>query len=279
MSRNSAISIGKTGRMLACCALAATLAAVFAGVSQSATPGAVLDQSNHVIEGSATLMPGFEVAQTFTAQRTGVLSDVVLSLGAVGATSDPLLVSIIRVTAAGEPDEASVLATAAVTDADVPTGTTAPVNVAFSAGAIVTAGSMYAVWIRTESATGYTIEGSGSADFYAGGKVFLKMSPAPWDDAGGNSDAYFETWVLGLAPYVPPPPTRLGYCLGGLFLDLVYGQPAVDQRYATATPALFIEGRGITCDPPPAGYVASGFAGDEQHVPGGAYPFYARPPS
>jgi hypothetical protein len=259
-------------------ALAAVVAALFAGEAHAVTPGAVLDQHNNVIEGSITLTTGMAVAQTFTAQRTGVLSDVVLSLGVPAPTSDPLLVSIIRLTPTGEPDEGSVLATAAVTAADVPTSTTAPTDVAFPAGAIVTAGSSYGIWVRTGSASGYTIEGSGSADFYAGGKVFVRMTAgAPWDDLGGSSDAYFETWVVALVERVPPPPTRLGYCLGGVFLDLVYGQPAVDGRYAAATPALFIEGKGITCDPPPAGFVARGFAGDDQHVPGGAYPFYARP--
>jgi hypothetical protein len=247
------------------------------GEARSATPGSVLDQVNHVIEGDVTLTTGMSVGQTFTAQRTGTLSDIVLQLGAPTSTPDLLLVSITRVTGSAEPDLGSVLATASVTDADVPIGTTAPVNIAFASGPIVTAGSMYAIWIRTTSTSGYTIEGSGSSDFYAGGKVFLRLSASdPWDDFGGGSDAYFETWVLVPAQYVPSP-TRLGYCLAGVFLDLVYGQPATDPTYAPATPALFIEGIGITCDPPPPGYVARGFAGNEQHVPDGVYPFYARP--
>jgi hypothetical protein len=45
-------------------------------------------------------------------------------------------------------------------------------------------------------------------------------------------------------------PNRGGYCLNGKFLDLLYGQAAFDPTYQGATPAYYVEGKGLTCDPP-----------------------------
>jgi hypothetical protein len=70
------------------------------------------------------------------------------------------------------------------------------------------------------------------------------------------------TYVCAAAPAaaaeparLPPPPARGAYCLNGKFLDLQLGQPALDPRYAGATPAFYYQGIGLTCDPLPAGYV------------------------
>jgi hypothetical protein len=68
---------------------------------------------------------------------------------------------------------------------------------------------------------------------------------------------------------------RAGYCsaagdtnpftgeayAAGTFLDLLYGQPSTDPHWANATLANYVVGRGITCDPPPAGYILSGARG------------------
>jgi hypothetical protein len=84
-------------------------------------------------------------------------------------------------------------------------------------------------------------------------------------------------------------PDRAGYCSvagntfpdgtpipPGTFLNLEVGQPDRDPYYKGATPANFIEGVGITCDPPPEGYVRDGFATDAMHVPGGIYPYWRK---
>jgi hypothetical protein len=63
----------------------------------------------------------------------------------------------------------------------------------------------------------------------------------------------------------------------GTFLDLVYGQPATDPNYKGATPAIFVQGVGITCDNPPAGYVLSGLAGAAQGTIDGFYPYWKSP--
>jgi hypothetical protein len=62
----------------------------------------------------------------------------------------------------------------------------------------------------------------------------------------------------------------------GTFLDLIVGAPLHDVHYAGAIPANFVEGSGLTCSAPPAGYVRRGFASDQQHVIGGIYPYYVR---
>jgi hypothetical protein len=60
----------------------------------------------------------------------------------------------------------------------------------------------------------------------------------------------------------------------GTFLDLNVGEPLHDVHFAGATPANFVQGSGLTCSGPPAGYVRRGFASDQQHVLGGIYPYY-----
>ena len=59
------------------------------------------------------------------------------------------------------------------------------------------------------------------------------------------------------------------------FLDLVVGEPEKDAHYAGATPAAYVEGLGLTCSPPPAGYVRHGFASGAGQVGTGIYPYYA----
>jgi hypothetical protein len=62
----------------------------------------------------------------------------------------------------------------------------------------------------------------------------------------------------------------------GTFLTLVANQPQVDPNYSGAYPAIYVEGTGITCAAPPAGYVRAGFAPESLHVPGGVYPYWVR---
>ena len=46
------------------------------------------------------------------------------------------------------------------------------------------------------------------------------------------------------------------------------------KDYTGATLASFVEGKGLTCDAPPAGYVRDGLAGGAQQVPRGLYAHY-----
>jgi len=60
----------------------------------------------------------------------------------------------------------------------------------------------------------------------------------------------------------------------GTFLDLIVGEPEWNGHYAGAAPANFVQGAGVTCSPPPPGYVRDGFAGAENQVAAGIYPYY-----
>ena len=123
-------------------------------------------------------------------------------------------------------------------------------------------------------------------------------SPFPFSRAGiGQSiESAYANGATGTGPSgsandphtESPPPPRGGYCsvagntypdgkpiAPGTFLDLQLGQPATDPHYTGATPANYIQGKGLTCDPPPAGYVRDGFAGSPD-VPSGIYPYFRK---
>jgi len=70
------------------------------------------------------------------------------------------------------------------------------------------------------------------------------------------------------------PLPRVGYCLEGKFLNLELGQPSADSAYEGAVLARYVDGRGITCAAPPAGYVLAGTAPDEYGVPGRLYAYW-----
>jgi len=87
-----------------------------------------------------------------------------------------------------------------------------------------------------------------------------------------------DTTVVGLGAtrlpgYTPGRPVRrpkLAYCADGTFQILPAGV------HPGATPALFVEGTGLTCAAPPD-YVQQGYA--DQGVPPGIYPLYVPPPA
>lgn len=63
----------------------------------------------------------------------------------------------------------------------------------------------------------------------------------------------------------------------GTFLDLLIGEPTTNGHYTGAAPANFIEGIGLSCGSPPAGYVRHGIATGAGLEGAGIYPFYAAP--
>jgi hypothetical protein len=80
--------------------------------------------------------------------------------------------------------------------------------------------------------------------------------------------AYVEKWER-----TQPPERVIGWCLNGAFANIKDGlEPAPSP---TTTRARFIQGKGLTCEPPPAGYTRHGFASETLGVPGGTYPYYA----
>ncbi len=61
----------------------------------------------------------------------------------------------------------------------------------------------------------------------------------------------------------------------GTFVNLDDGQALSDPHYAGATPAEFVQGVGLTCGAPPAGYSQHGFATADMNVDAGVYPYYS----
>lgn len=127
---------------------------------------------------------------------------------------------------------------------------------------------------------GFTYSGTTTFQVHAGDTYGFDMS-------GSNSDSNGTLQgTLTLAVTVVEPQTdRSGYCAAagdyngvtgapiapGTFLDLVTGQPDADPAYRGAMPAIYVAGSGITCAPPPAGYVLTGTHGIN--------PYYAPPAS
>jgi len=73
------------------------------------------------------------------------------------------------------------------------------------------------------------------------------------------------------------PIERVGYCVDGTFFNLVRGQPSADPTYDGWVYASYVDGKGLTCDPPPEGWVATTTAPDEYGIPGNTYPWYRAP--
>jgi hypothetical protein len=86
---------------------------------------------------------------------------------------------------------------------------------------------------------------------------------------------YVEYATAAGTPGAPAPfhgePARGGYCsapgdtdlsgnpiIPGTFLNLRLGQPRGDVHYLGATPAFYVQGIGLTCDPPSSAYTAAG---------------------
>jgi hypothetical protein len=104
----------------------------------------------------------------------------------------------------------------------------------------------------------------------------------------GLSVFLVTVWLDNVHPGGSRQFARAGYCsvagdtgvdgsplAPGTFLDLVVGEPAKDGHYTGAVPANFVQGVGLTCGSPPAGYVRRGFAADAEHIGTGIYPYYA----
>ena len=58
------------------------------------------------------------------------------------------------------------------------------------------------------------------------------------------------------------------------FLNLELGQALTDSHYLTATLAIFVVGKGLTCDLPAIGLKRDGYATGDYNVPSGLYALY-----
>ena len=80
---------------------------------------------------------------------------------------------------------------------------------------------------------------------------------------GAYCAASGNTWIFSGRAIAP-----------GTFLNLEWEQILVDGHYFKATPAIFVVGKGLTCDPPPVGMKRDGYATGFYNVPAGMYALY-----
>jgi hypothetical protein len=125
----------------------------------------------------------------------------------------------------------------------------------------------------TAPSGGFSYSGTTTLSVQPGDSYGFTMSGSN-GDSNGHLDGALTITALTVTATTSTL-NRSGYCAGvgdsnpftgqpilpGAFLDLVRGHPASDPRYQGATPALFVAGKGITCDAPPAGYVQTGYQG------------------
>lgn len=254
----------------------ATIAAVmtFTATAGAVTTGAQLDQSSTAtgndMEGFISWLHNAVASQTFTAGVSGQLTDVTATIDAeLSSNQGDLRAAINPTDGSGNPNTGVELAVATlVPTSTLPTFTPTSVDFVFGTPATLVAGTKYAITITEVSTFHQHFYWSGSnGDTYAGGDSSDTI-------IGGAGDYIFGTYMI------PTPVVgggRAGYCVGGVFENLAYGQPGTDPVYAKATPAIFVKGEGLTCDSPPAGWTQQGFAGVDLDVPWNTYSFYAPP--
>ncbi len=262
----------------AICSLAAFLSLV---------PGAAaigsLDQSDFAATagGGPIVDSGDTVAQTFTAGISGPLTDVSVELElTLNPASAPLEVDIVPVSS-GTPVLGTVLGTGTILASAV-SSSYQLLNVHLTTAATVVSGTQYALVLSTTAGflNSYVWE-QDSTDSYPGGTIWSTASSA-------SDDLEFATYVTLPDSNSAGPAPRGGYCTAagdttdagatlapGTFVNLDDGQAWTDTHYAGSTPANFVQGLGLTCAPPPAGYTRRGFATADMNVDANTYPYYA----
>ena len=177
-----------------------TLLALIAVVGLAASPAAAagtLDQSQTDTGGfqagaEAVQSPG----QTFTAGITGTLDQVDVFIFNFGPATAPLTVEIRNAT--GDLPGTTVLASTSLASSSVPTSLSW-VSATFNPGTVVTAGTQYAIVLRSSTpppSTAYGWRGS-SSNVYPGGRAAVgDGNAANWSPTGADSDWAFKTYVI-----------------------------------------------------------------------------------
>ena len=140
------------------------------------------------------------------------------------------------------------------------------------------------------SAVGDTGARSSTFDLsaYAGSTIRVKVQATIPQSYTGPAHMQVDNFSLLAQSRSAPVAARGAYCsvagnsnpfsgaaiTPGTFLNLEAGQADTDSHFAGATPPIFVKGTGLTCDPPPPGYVRSGFADDRVDMAGGLYPLW-----
>jgi hypothetical protein len=191
--------------------------AAILGASPAAAQG-TLDQSfTNTSGGGAAVYQAIELAQTFTAGRTGTLPEVDLSLELeVGGNPPPLTVEIETVDANHQPS-GTVLASTTIPASAVLPGVFRWTPAVFSAPPFVVAGTQYAIVLANPDNTtpegGKIFVAQYGDNTYSGGYGLLSMdSGTTWSDFQG-------AFSLGFKTYVESEPTSIAQCKNGGWRD------------------------------------------------------------
>jgi len=194
------------------------------------------------------------VAATFAAVGVGTGA-------AAGTCTGPLNESIAKTPTPGTITGATPFAAGTATvngGAGIATAATTA-TVVFSDGSgntltVVATGTTSGVQNRTFTITGGTISGTGACagatGSVTGGVIRGENGNTNWVTTSAITGTFSIPTAAAPAPVVVRGPDRYGYCLNGVFLNLLLGQPDYDPLYKGATPAFYVDGIGITCDPP-----------------------------
>ena len=189
-------------------------AAIVAVLSLSASPAAyaaeVLDAHDSTAEPvmvGQIFGPGFfntASAQTFTAERTGPLSRVVVAAGWFRSPPLGLTATLTHLDASGAPG-------AAISSISIPAPVkglaefmTAPVSFDFTgSGAGLAAGGQYALVVTGASCCAGVALLPGAA--YSGGRALSQSDTGVWSEIA-DADLLFQVYVTTLTQQPPPPP-------------------------------------------------------------------------
>jgi hypothetical protein len=106
---------------------------------------------------------------------------------------------------------------------------------------------------------------------------FRRGSRTPPSAASLHAWAPNMTEVWGEKGRSLPTARDVVYCLYGRELRLLPHEPTSNLMSREGSLAVFIAGKGLSCRPPPQGYVQEAFATLDMHVPGGLYKYFALP--
>ena len=252
--------------------LSAAASAVFAGLVLAVPPALAAGSPDQVnLPTSCCDIPIHSdqpVAQSFTVGMTGEITAVKVELH-VFTPSVPLEVEITRLSG-GIPDLSQVIGSGFLASTAFTNNHVQQATVDLTVRPVVMPGQQYAI-VLTTSSTSYDYGWrTDIQDGYAGGTGYVKQF-GTWYDL--SFDHVFETFVGPVAVTVATTSVRGAYCtvagnttddgsplVPGTFVNLDEGQALTDPHYLGASAANFIQGVGLTCAPPPAGYARHGYA-------------------
>jgi hypothetical protein len=263
------------GAFVALAAIASSAHVAIAGTAPDQTDP---NQPGNVLVGSIF----GDAAQTFVPSLTGALTGVDIPVALLSG-SGRLEVVVESTTGSSATPADNVLATAtAPASAFGPPAFPLPTHhFDFASPPQLVRGRTYALVVSAGSSSAYIL-GTDTGNGYRRGTGWESPGGGPWLQSA-SSDLTFTTWMT-TGPLASP--THESFCAvagdlwpdgsaiaPGTFLNLEIDQPSWDAHYAGAVPANYVEGKGLTCDPPPSGATLDGTY-DGPGASSGLYPYY-----